>query len=367
MSFSEESIFQIALTQIPNIGSVQARILVENLGSATAIFRASRKELGAINGIGQVKANSIKKFTDFSLAEAELIFCEKYHIQPLFLTHEAFPKRLANCYDAPTILYYRGNANLNAPRIVSIIGTRNLTDYGKQLTEQIIAELQPLAPLIVSGLAFGIDAVAHKTAVVQQLPTVGVLAHGLDTIYPSQHKHLAKEMLLQGGLLTEFGKNIPPDKHHFPRRNRIVAGIADAVIVVETPAKGGSMITAEIAYSYNKDLFAVPGKVTDTKSAGCLKLIHQQKAAIFTSVPQFLEAMGWQQKKALPKTQRELFVELSPEEQTIVAILQAKNTVSIDEIYLQSGLSSSSVAAAMLGLELQNTIIGLPGKMFRLL
>ncbi len=367
MSFSEESIFQIALTQIPNIGSVQARILVETLGTATNIFRATKKELSAIEGIGSVRADNIKKFSDFTLAEEEILFCQKHHICPLFLTDEAYPKRLANCYDAPTVLYYRGNANLNAPRIISIIGTRNLTDYGKLQTEQIIAELQSIAPLIVSGLAFGIDAVAHKTSVQQQLPTVGVLAHGLDTLYPSQHKNLAKDMLLNGGLLTEFGKNCPPDRHNFPRRNRIVAGIADAVIVVETAAKGGSMITAEIAYSYNKDVFAVPGKLTDSKSAGCLKLIHQQKATIFTSVSQMLDAMGWQLKKTVPKMQRELFVVLTPDEQTIVGILQAKDTVSIDEIYLQSGLSSSSVAAAILSLELQNMIIGLPGKMFRLL
>lgn len=357
---------QIALSQIAGIGSVQAKQLVDYFGDASSIFKASKKELSHIEGIGDIKAKAIKDFNDFKAAEEEINFCHKHHISPLFLKDIDYPQRLLHCYDAPTVLYYRGNANLNNPKVVSIIGTRNNTDYGRQITEQLIAGLQPLNVLVVSGLAFGIDAIAHKSAVQNSLPTIGVLAHGLDTIYPAQHKSLAKDMLLNGGLLTEFTKNTVPDKHNFPRRNRIVAGMADCTIVVETQAKGGSMITAELTYNYNRDLFAIPGRITDSKSSGCLRLIQQNKAVILTDVAQLIDTMGWETKVQKPKKQRELFVALTPDEQTIVNILTAKDTVSIDEIYIQSGLSSSSVAAAMLGLELQGLLVCLPGKMYRL-
>lgn len=363
---TNDVLHQIALTQIAGIGAVQAKQLIDHFGDATSIFKASKKALSSIEGIGEVRAKAIKDFDDFKSAEEEINFCHKHHISPLFLKDVDYPQRLLHCYDAPTILYYRGNANLNNTKIVSIIGTRSNSDYGKQITEQLIETLQSLNVLIVSGLAFGIDAIAHKAAVQNSLPTVGVLAHGLDTIYPAQHKSLAKDMLLNGGLLTEFPKNTKPDKHNFPRRNRIVAGMADCTIVIETQAKGGSMITAELAYNYNRDVFAVPGKITDTKSSGCLKLIQQNKAAIFTDVNSLIETMGWETKAPKPKKQRELFVALTQDEQAIVNILTAKETVGIDDIYLQSGLSSSSVAAAMLGLELQGLILCLPGKMYKL-
>jgi len=221
-----ELLYQVALTLVPNIGPVQAKILTEHFGNAENIFNASKKELENIEGIGEVRAKSIKKFDNFSSAEKEIEFVEKYKIQTLFLTSENYPKRLLNCYDPPTLLYYRGNADVNASKIINIIGTRNNTDYGKVLTEQLISELQSFQVLIVSGLAYGIDAIAHKAAVQNDLPTIGVLAHGLNTIYPSAHAGLAKQMLQNGGLLTEFKKETLPDKHNFPRRNRIVAGMA---------------------------------------------------------------------------------------------------------------------------------------------
>lgn len=364
---NKDLLHQIALTLVPGIGPVQAKQLLEYFGNAESIFKAKKKDLSAVEGIGEIKAKQIKDFNQFQEAEAEIQFTEKHHIQCLFLSDENYPQRLLHCYDAPTLLYYRGNANLNNSKIISIIGTRNNTDYGKQVTEDLIAELQPYNVLIVSGLAYGIDAVAHKAAIKNNTATVGVLAHGLDSIYPAQHKSLAKEMLLNGGLLTEFRKNVKADRYNFPQRNRIVAGMADATIVVETAAKGGSMITAELAYNYNKDLFAIPGKIYDGKSSGCLKLIQQNKAVLLSSAEQLVEEMGWQEKKKQPKKQRELFIELSAEEKTIVDILKQKETVSIDELFIQSGLSSSSVAAAMLSLELQNVILSLPGKMYKLI
>ena len=222
--------------------------------------------------------------------------------------------------------------------------------------------------VVVSGLAYGIDAIAHKAAVKNNLPTVGVLAHGLDLVYPSQHTGLAKEMLKAGGgLLTEFVSKSKPDKHNFPTRNRVVAGMSDATIVIETGIKGGSMITAELANNYNKDVFAFPGKVTDTKSAGCNYLIKNNKAALLTDARELVELMNWEEKKRpVTKTQKELFIELTEDEKIILSILGEKKSVPIDEINLKSGLSSSSVAAAILNLELQNVVLSLPGKLYQI-
>ena len=221
--------------------------------------------------------------------------------------------------------------------------------------------------MIISGLAFGIDAIAHRAAIKNELPTIGVLAHGLDRMYPSMHRNLSKEMLVNGGLLTEFKKGVLPDKHNFPKRNRIVAGMADATIVIETAVKGGSMITADLAIAYNRELFAVPGKITDSKSSGCNQLIQDNKANVFTSASNFLEWMGWQEKTVTPKKQRILFYEFTKEELIIADLLRNNEAKPIDELYLKSNLSSSAFAAAILSLELQGAIISLPGKMYRLI
>lgn len=363
---NKDLIYQIALTEIPNIGSVQAKVLIDHFKTAESIFKAKKRDLSCIDGIGEIRANHIKTFDNFKDAEDEIEFILKHHIQPLFIGEENYPKKLLHCYDAPTLLYYRGTTDLNNEKIISIIGTRNNTDYGKQLTEKLVEDLAQHQVTVISGLAFGIDAIAHKAAVKNNIPTIGVLAHGLDSIYPSQHKSLAKEMLLNGGLLTEFRKNTKADKHNFPKRNRIVAGISDATIVIETATKGGSIITAELAYNYNRDLFAMPGRITDTKSLGCLKLIQQNKAVLLTSAEQLVEEMGWQTKPISIKKQRELFIELTDDERTIFDIIKQKSNVHIDEIYTKSLLSSSSVAAAILNLELQNIINCLPGKMYSL-
>lgn len=361
-----ELLYQISLTLVPNIGAVQAKTLIEHFGDAQSVFKAKMKTLSTVENIGEVRAASIKEFKDFSEAEEEIEFIEKYKIQPLFITDTNYPQHLLRCYDPPTLLYYRGNADLNAQKIVSIIGTRNNTDYGKYVTEKLIADLKEQNVLVVSGLAFGIDSIAHKSAIQNGLQTVGVLGHGLDTIYPSQNKTLAKDILQNGGLLTEFRRKTKPDKHNFPKRNRVVAGIADATIVVETAIKGGSMITAHLANNYNRDVFAFPGRTTDSKSAGCNYLIEHNYAALLTDAQQLTESMGWQQKKQKPKQQIELFIDLTEDEKAIVNILSEKDSVHIDELFLKSGLSSSAIAASMLSLELQNVIVSLPGKMYKL-
>lgn len=349
---------------------MQAKILVEHFGDAESVFKTKESKLKNIEGIGEVRATSIKSFHDFSKAEEEIKFIEKFKIKPLFLTGKDYPKRLLNCYDSPTLLFYKGDADLNASKIIAIVGTRNHTEYAKQVTDKLVKELAAQNILIVSGMAFGVDAIAHKASVKNNLPTVGVLAHGLDQIYPPEHSNLAKDMIKHGGgLLTEFRSNTKPDKHNFPIRNRIVAGMSDATIIIETDIKGGSMITAELANGYNKDVFAIPGKTTDTKSAGCNYLIKNNKAMLLTDAQELIEMMGWEEKaksKKERKSQREIFIELSKDEKIIVDILKEKDSVHIDEINIKSGLSSSAVAAAILNLELQNVMLSLPGKIYRL-
>lgn len=361
-------LYQLALTQVPNVGCVHAKILALHFGSASAVFKANRSLLEKIEGIGGIRAGSIKSFKDFKKAEDEVAFVEKYKIKPLFITDKEYPQRLLNCYDPPTMLFYKGTADLNASRIVGIVGTRTNTDYGKQFTEKFVKDIVSSNVLLISGLAFGIDGIAHKAALKNKLATVGVLGHGLDTIYPPEHSGLAKDMVKHGGLLTEFGSKTKPDKHNFPSRNRVVAGICDATILVETGIKGGSMITAEMANGYNRDVFAVPGRTTDTKSTGCNYLIKNNKAILLTDAQQFLETMGWDHiPLGSKKNQKELFIDLSEDERMITNLLQEKETVSIDELVLNCGYSNSTLAAAILNLELKNVIESLPGKMYRLL
>lgn len=363
----QDLLYRIALILVPNIGPVQARILLQSFEQASHIFQAKKSALERIEGIGSIRAGNIKQFACFKRAEQEIYFLEKFGINPLFISDPTYPKRLLNCYDPPLLLYFKGTLDLNASKIIAVVGTRSNSDYGKQVTEALLKELAPLQVAVVSGLAFGIDALAHKAALKQGLPTVGVLAHGLDTIYPFQHYGLAKEMIREGGLLTEFTSATKPDRHHFPMRNRIVAGMCDAVIVIETGIKGGSMITADLANSYNKDVFAYPGKTTDHKSTGCNHLIKTNRATLLTDAQHLIEAMGWENKKPTAKTiQKELFLQLTEEEKTVVAILQSKESVAIDELNYRSNLSSSTVAAAVLTLELQGVVTVLPGKLYRL-
>ncbi len=361
-------LYRVALSYIPNIGDVHTKALVNIYGEASSIFKAKKKDLEQIEGIGSIRASAITSFDNFSAAEKEISFIDKYKILPLFITDDHYPKRLLNCFDSPIMLYYRGNADLNSSKIIGIVGTRTNDDYGKSICEKMIAGLAAQDVLIVSGLAFGIDSIAHKSALKNNLKTVGVLAHGLDRIYPSQNKTLAKEMIESGGLLTDFKSGAKPDKQNFPKRNRIVAGICDAIVVIQSGLKGGSLITAELANGYNKDVFAIPGRIGDTKSEGCNYLIKNNKAALVTSSEDIIENMSWSvAKKASPKKQKELFIELTPNERTILTILNPAGQLHIDEIYLKSNLNSSSVAEALLTLEMQNVIASLPGKIYKLI
>jgi DNA processing protein len=363
----KELLYQIALTLVPNIGDVKAKALVNHFGDAESIFKAPKKRLEEIEGLGSKAITSLLKFTDFKKAEEEIQFIKKYNIFPLFLTDKNYPQRLLNCYDSPPFLYFKGNVDLNVSKIVAIIGTRDNKEYGKKMCEKLIEELAAEDVLIISGLAFGIDSIAHKSALKNNLKTVGVLGHGLDRVYPVENKSLARQMILNGGLLTEFRNGTNPDKQNFPGRNRIVAGMSDAIVVIESGKKGGSLITAELANGYNKDVFAFPGRVDEPKSEGCNYLIKNNKAALITSADDLMENMGWKKHPQLkPTKQRTLFIELSAEEKIIVDILQNNEQLHIDELYFKSKLSSSAVAQALLMLEMQGVVSSLPGKIYKM-
>lgn len=359
--------YKIALTLIPNIGDILAKKLLAYCGSAEQVFKEKRSTLEKIPGIGSVYAQSIINHSIFDRAEAEMRFIQDHHIQPIFYQDAAYPKRLTYCEDSPVMLYFKGNANLNVEKIISIVGTREATDYGKSICDQLIRDLSGYQVLIVSGLAHGIDAYAHRAALDHQLQTVCVLAHGLDKIYPAINRPLANKMLESGGWLSDFISFTKADKENFPSRNRIVAGISDATIVVESKAKGGSLITAEIANSYNRDVFAFPGRVDDPYSAGCNNLIKQHKAALIQSAADVIYLLGWEKSTAITApVQKQLFVELKPNEELIVMILKEKQQLPIDELCLLCKLPMSVVSSLLLTLEFAGIIKSLPGKVYRL-
>ena len=362
-----ELIYQLSLCQIPYIGNVHAKQLCDMFGSASAVFNASLHELGRIENIGEIKARSIKNYRDFARAEKEVDFIFKYGIKPLFLTDADYPQRLLNCFDPPALLFYKGVADLNTSRTVAIVGTRSNTEYGKSFTEKLVKALLGVNAVVVSGLAFGIDTVAHKSSLKYGIPTIGVVAHGLDTIYPPENTNLAKQMIKNGGLLTEFRSKTNPDKHNFPSRNRIVAGISDATIVVESGLKGGSNITANLAWGYNRDIFAVPGRITDVKSEGCNRLIRENKAMLLDDPEHFITMMGWNEPEKKKRTlQKQLFPETNHVEKKLLELLKKDEDTCLEELNFKSGFSSSSIASGLLNLEMQGILKVLPGKRFRL-
>lgn len=358
---------QIALTHIPGVGAVNSRLLLKHFGSAEDVFKAKKSQLTAIQGIGEKTAQSILQHHFFERAEQELQFVEKYKIKTFFYTDEDYPKRLKNCYDAPVLLYYKGNADLNSERIVSIVGTRNSTSYGKDLTDSLVEELKKHNVLVISGLAYGIDAMAHKACLKQDIPTVGVVGHGLDRIYPAQHRSLAEKMLNSGGILTEFSSGTKPDRENFPKRNRIVAGLADATVIVEASLTGGALITAELANSYNRDVFAFPGRVKDEFSAGCNFLIKTNRASLISSAKDLEYLLGWiREEVTQPQQQLSLRLDLSVDEKKVAEALLNRPNSGIDELAIATQLPQSKLAITILGLEMQGILMSLPGKTYRL-
>lgn len=359
---------QIALTLLPEIGSIRAKSLISYCGSVESIFKEKRNNLLKIPGIGEKSVKEINNFKNVALerAEKEIEFIEKYKISPLFFLDKNYPQRLKNCSDAPLLLYYKGNADLNCNKIISIVGTRNATEYGKGVCESIITELVKYNVLVVSGLAYGIDVCSHKASLKNGLNTVAVLGTGLNNIYPPLHVSIAKKIVEQGGLLTEFISNTKPDRENFPQRNRIIAGLSDAVMVIEAGETGGALITADIANSYNRDVFAIPGRINDPFSVGCNNLIRDHKAHLVQSPIDIELLLGWEQKKSSPKIQKELFIELSSEEKMIIRVLKESDKISIDNLCIKTQLSMSQTSSVMLNLEMAGLVKALPGKIYQL-
>jgi DNA processing protein len=371
----QEIFYTMALTRLTNFNYQQALELYKAVGSAQLLFE-HRNEIGDI--IKDASPRLVEALKDWNepmrRAEAEIRFMEEHRIRALTLTSDDYPQRLTECPDAPIIIYYTGNADLNQTRIISIIGTRRMTTYGEDLIRRFVRDLRQYCPevLIVSGLAYGVDICAHRQALENGYPTVGVLAHGLDQIYPYRHRDTAAQMLNHGGLLTEFMTQTNADKPNFVRRNRIVAGIADATILIESGARGGGLITAEIAQSYARAVFAFPGNVGQPYSEGCNNLIRDNGAGLISNAEDFVKAMGWldetrRQQAFADGIERNLFPDLSPEEQQVVSLLQQTNDLQLNIITVKTGIPIGRLTALLFQLEMKGVVKPLAGGIYHLL
>jgi len=368
LPFTEEEILsRLALTFIEGIGPKTARMLLSRFGDARSVMHASAKDLKAVPGMGELRAKACHDPAVLTRAEQELAFTMKNGIRLLFFTDADYPERLRNCEDAPMMLFFQGKASLNAKKTIAVVGTRKNTDYGARATEHLIEGLQAQEDLLlVSGLAYGIDAIAHRKCLQLGIPTVGVVAHGHDKMYPEAHRSLAKDMLQHGGVLTEFPSRTKLAPTLFPLRNRIVAGLCDVTVIAESDEKGGAMITGYVAASYNREVAAFPGRVFDAKSGGPNKLIRKNIAALITGAQDLLDLMGWAGARPDKRDQQRLFATLSEEEQRIAEALAGKDGVHADELMLRTGLHTAQIGALLLQMEMAGFVKALPGKMFRL-
>lgn len=361
----EELISLIALKKTPMIGDITAKKLIHHFGSAKQVFAQTKQSMLRIEGIGNVIANYLCDSQYRKKAEVELEYAYQNEIDVLSYMDVGYPSLLKQCADAPIVLFQRGNIQLEGKRIVSIVGTRNVTSYGQAFCEKIVEELAPYNVVIVSGMAYGVDITAHKAALKNGLPTVGCLAHGFDTFYPSAHRKYIPEIEANGGFLTDFGHQSRFDRNNFISRNRIIAGLSQTTIVVESGAKGGSLITADIAFSYNRDVFAVPGRVTDPHSLGCNQLIREEKARILLSVKDIAYHLNWEAKPQ--KTiQKELFISLSEEEQRIFEYLKTNGKQLLDNIAFDCQMPIYKTSHLLFQMEMKDIIRALPGKIFEL-
>lgn len=359
--------FRIALSLIPGVGFVNAKNLLTYFGSARAIFQAKEQVLMKVPGIGSVIAGNILNQQVLNRAEAEIDFINRHRIRALFYQDEDYPLRLKQCEDAPLVLFTRGKTDFSGDKVVAIVGTRNATEQGRRFCDELVAGMAGRGGYcVVSGLAYGIDVAAHKACLRYGVPTIGVLGHGLDRIYPSLHRTIAEKMLANGGLATDFLSYTEIERPNFLRRNRIIAGLADAVIIVESAERGGALVTADIAGSYNRDVFAVPGRITDPYSRGCNELIKHNKASLIGNLDDLEYFMSWQPEiDSQPALQPQLFVELTPDEQRITDAIGEK-VLSIDEICQEVTMPAGHVSSLLLGLEFNGVVVNLPGKMYKL-
>jgi DNA processing protein len=363
---AEESLYALALSMVPNIGCIRAKQIIANLGSAEAFFKEKPKNLRKLVGLTNHKLSPVdlrevveqaEKIISRALTEEQKI----YHY-----LDEDYPRRLKQIDDAPIILFGKGNIQANARRTLGIVGTRNATHYGKQVTEDIVMSLKDKDITVISGLAMGIDGVAHKTCVQYSIPTIGLLGHGLDLVYPYQHKKLAEEMLLQGGLLTEFPNGTKPDACNFPMRNRIVAGMVDALIVVESDVQGGSLITCNLANDYGKDVFAVPGPIYSKYSRGCHKIIANNKAHVFSGIDDFFEILDWQNNAQPKAKQMDFLQELDEQQKAVFSFIKEKKQASVDVLSVVHQIPLGQLSNVLLTMEIAGFLKTLPGKMYAL-
>jgi DNA processing protein len=362
---TEQDLFYLlALQRVEGVGDIMAKKLLTYCGSAEAVFKTKTAQLAAIDGVGSMLLRNLKSQAIFDKANAELAFIRTNEINVAHFQDENYPERLKHCIDGPLLLFTSGQINLKKRRIISIVGTRQITSYGTEFCRKLIEDLAPLDPVIVSGFAYGVDIVAHQMAMDHNLQTIGVVAHGLNQIYPKTHKKYVAKVEENGGFITEFWSTSNPDKENFVRRNRIVAGMSEATIVIESADRGGSLITANMANDYNRDVFAVPGRVTDKYSQGCNNLIKTQKANVLTSAADLVYILNWDIQKESKPVQKQLFVTLDDDEQKVYDYLLKTGKELMDIIALRCEFPIYKISGMLLNMELKGVIRPLPGKLF---
>jgi DNA processing protein len=368
MLSKDELCYTLALQRVPNLGDTSAKKLLQFVGSAEGIFKEKRTNLLKIDGIGALKLKDLNASKILIDAERELEYIDANAISYSFFKDNSYPERLKHCLDGPLLIFYRGNIDLESRRIISVVGTRNITTYGRDFCLKLINELAPTNPIIVSGFAYGVDIAAHKAAIDNGLQTIGCLAHGLNQIYPKVHKKYVSQVEENGGFITEFWSRDAFDRTNFLKRNRIIAGMSEATIVIESAEKGGSLVTADIANSYNREVFAAPGRTSDSQSQGCNNLIKTQQARLLTSAADIVYMLGWKLEdfKIKPQ-QKQLFVELSPEEKVIYDYLKDKEKQVLDIIALNCKMPTFKASSLLLSMELKGVIRPLPGKLFQII
>jgi DNA processing protein len=362
-----ELIYQIGLCLLDGIGPISAKKLLSYCGGAEAVFREKTSNLMRIPGIGANQAKAVGNMQVLERAEQEMVFLQKNAVRPIFFTEESYPKRLKHCEDGPLVVYTKGKMQLNPSKVIGIVGTRKATEHGRQVCEEIVNGLVGHDALVISGLAYGIDICAHRSALKNGLQTVGVVAHGLDAMYPHDHLETSINMMGNGGILTECLSETRPTPERFPMRNRIVAGMVDAILVVESGRGGGSMITANLATGYHRDVLAVPGRPSDEQSTGCNLLIKSHRAAVVESIRDVEYALGWDTKESSKTVQRALFTELNADEQLLCDYLRKHGATAIDSLCLNLKMPSGKASGILLALEFKGIVRTLPGKRYNLI
>jgi DNA processing protein len=360
----EDLFYVLALLKVDGVGDILAKKLLTHCGSAQSVFETKSSKLSSIDGVGTYLLRNLKDKKAFRLAEAEFQFIQNNRIDFVAFDDENYPERLKHCVDGPVLLFTSGNIDLKNRKIISIVGTRQITSYGADFTRNLIADLAPLNPIIVSGFAYGVDITAHLAAMEHNLQTIGVVAHGLNQIYPAKHKRHVSRMEQNGGFMTEFWSDSFPAPQNFVQRNRIVAGLSEATIVVESADKGGSLITANMANDYNRDVFAVPGRTSDKYSQGCNNLIKSQRANLLTSAADLIYMLNWDLETEGKTVQKQLFVSLDVSEQKVYDFLLQKGKELLDSIALQCDLPIHKLSGILLNMELKGVVRPLPGKLF---